>query len=133
MFLLLAAGCRRDDPEAALLATLVDVQTALEKRDAAALGGALAADFVGPEGLDADGAERMARAMFLRYRNVDVSVGPPAVAMTGGHATVKFEAMLTGGQGRILPDAVRVYSIESGWRLEGDDWRLTSIHWEPRM
>lgn len=131
--LVLLSACRRDDPEAALRAALDEVRTAIETRDAAALDAALAADFIGPEGLDAAGAERMARVSFRRYRDVGISLGPYELAMTETHATVRFDAVLTGGRGQVLPDAVRVYAVESGWRLEAGDWRLTSLHWTPRL
>jgi len=49
------------------------------------------------------------------------------------HATVAFDAALTGGSGRLLPDAARLYSVETGWRLDDGEWRLTSATWEPRL
>ncbi|AWV07247.1 nuclear transport factor 2 family protein [Marilutibacter maris] len=130
--LLVLSGCAREDPETALRSNLDTLQQALETRDAGALGDTLSAEFIGPDGMDAKAAERMAKGMFLRYRNVGVTVGPVSVGMGDGHATVGFDAVLSGGQGRILPDAARVYSVQSGWRLEGGEWRLTSIRWEPR-
>ena len=37
------------------------------------------------------------------------------------------------GSGRLLPDAARLYSVETGWRLDDGEWRLTSATWEPRL
>jgi hypothetical protein len=53
--------------------------------------------------------------------------------MQPGHATVRFEAALTGGSGNVLPDAARLYGVETGWRLDDGEWRLTSASWKPRL
>lgn len=123
-------GCSRQPPEQALRAAIDELRQAIESRDARSLDNRLADDFIGPDGMDGEGAARTARLMFLRYRNVGVTLGPADVSINDRHATVRVEAMLTGGQGRVLPDAVRVYEVESGWRLDGDKWVLTSIRWE---
>jgi hypothetical protein len=76
----------------------------------------------------------MAQAMFLRHRGIGATIaGPLQVRMQPGHASVRFEAALTGGSGGILPDAARLYSVQTGWRLQDGDWRLTSASWTPRL
>jgi len=52
--LLVAAGCAKDPPEAALRATIASMQQAAEARDAAALVESVSAEFAGPEGMDRD-------------------------------------------------------------------------------
>jgi hypothetical protein len=127
-------GCARATPERHLRDTVAILQAAIEARDAGDIRGVLADDFVGPEGLDREGAVRMAQAMFLRHRDIGVAIaGPLQVRMQPGHATVRFEAALAGGSGNILPDTARLYSVETGWRLDGGDWRLTSADWKPRL
>jgi hypothetical protein len=127
-------GCARTTPEQHLRDTVAALQAAIEARDAGDIREVLADDFVGPEGLDREGAVRMGQAMFLRHRDIGVAIaGPLQVRMQPGHATVRFEAALTGGSGSILPDAVRLYSVETGWRLDDGDWRLTSADWKPRL
>src|SRR5690606_40314229 len=75
-----------------------------------------------------------ARLAFLRHRQVGVTVaGPLQVALRERDATVSFEVALTGGSGGLLPEAARLYSVETGWRLEDGDWRLLSASWEPRL
>jgi hypothetical protein len=56
--MLVLAGCARTPPEQALRETMSGLQTAIESRDAAAVHALLADDFIGPEGLDRDGARR---------------------------------------------------------------------------
>jgi hypothetical protein len=71
--------------------------------------------------------------MFLRYRSLGVHAGPLTVEMQPGHATVRFQAALTGGDGGVLPEAARLYDVETGWRLEDGEWRLVSVAWTPRL
>ena len=70
MAAMLLAACARTPPEAALRATIGELQAAVERHDGSALQETIADDFVGPGGLDRDGARRTAQAMFLRYRDV---------------------------------------------------------------
>ena len=74
----------------------------------------------------------LAQAMFLRYRDVGVSLGPLDVDLRGEHATVRFTAALTGGAG-LLPDSAQVYDVETGWRLHDGEWRLVNAGWKPRL
>ena len=132
---LLAACGPGDPPEARLRASMDGLQAAVEAREGGKVGDFLAADFIGPQAMDREGALRMARVAFLRYRAVGVSVvGPLDVQMQGDdHARVRFDAALTGGSGALLPDAARVWSVDTGWRVEDGEWRMTSAEWEPRL
>jgi Domain of unknown function (DUF4440) len=130
---LLATACGRDPPEQRLRDSVAQLQAAIEQRDAPALQEWLADDFVGPEGLDREGARRLAVGSFLRYRQLGLATGPLDVAMRPGHATVRFTAALTGGSGRPLPEAARVYEVETGWREQDGDWRMTSVRWTAKL
>jgi hypothetical protein len=132
---LLAACGSGDPPETRLRASVDALQAAVEARAGGDVGDFLADDFIGPQAMDREGALRMARVAFLRYRSVGVSiVGPLDVEMQGGdHARVRFDAALTGGSGSLLPDAARVWSVDTGWRAEDGEWRMTSAEWEPRL
>ncbi|WP_255516261.1 nuclear transport factor 2 family protein [Luteimonas suaedae] len=123
------AGCARPLPEQALREAVDDMEEAIESRDAGALQQWLADDFIGPEGMDRAGARRLATLHFMRHDVVGVTLGPREVALHGERATVRFSAALTAGSGRLLPDAARVYQVESGWRLVDGDWRMTSLRW----
>ena len=124
-------GCARTPPEERLRQVIAASQHDLEARDAATLSGKVADDFVGPEGMDRTGLRRAAQAAFLRYRAVGVTLGPMQVDMAADsrHATVRFTAALTGGDGAVLPESARLYRVESGWRQTGDAWELTSMRW----
>ncbi|MEZ0470138.1 nuclear transport factor 2 family protein [Luteimonas sp. C3_2_a3] len=125
------AGCARPPPEQALREAVYDMEEAIESRDAGALQQWLADDFIGPEGMDRAAARRLATLHFMRHNAVGVTLGPREATLHGERATVRFSAALTAGSGRLLPDAARVYQVETGWRLVGGDWRMTSIRWTP--
>lgn len=127
------AACTRPAPEQALRDAIAQMQAAVEARDADALRERLADDFIGPEGMDRPGAQRLAQLVFLRNRTVGVTLGPLDVAMQGEGATVAFTAGLTGASGTLLPDSGQVYQVTTGWRLRGEKWELVSIDWKPRM
>ncbi|MDR7134592.1 hypothetical protein J2X06_001776 [Lysobacter niastensis] len=126
-------GCSRTAPEERLRAAMSELQASIEQRDAKELESYLAQDFVGPDGLDREGARRMAQVLFLRHRDVGVRTGPEEVTLQAGYATVRFSAALTGGAGGVLPDSAQVYDVESGWREEEGTWRLTSVRWTPKF
>ena len=127
------AGCARTPPEQALRKTIADLQAAVEERDAGAVEARLAEDFIGPEGLDKEGARRLAQVMFLRYRSTDATLGPLEITLQDQHATVRFPAALMAGAGGFLPESGQVYEVETGWRLEDDEWQLVSADWKPRL
>ncbi|MDQ3228810.1 MAG: nuclear transport factor 2 family protein [Pseudomonadota bacterium] len=129
----LFASCARTDPEKALRASVAGLQAAVGTRDTSAIEDVLAEDFVGPEGLDRQGARRMAQLMFLRHQQVAATLGPLDVTMQDEHATVRFTAALTGGAGGFLPDTGQVYDVQTGWRLQDGEWKLTSATWTPRI
>ena len=131
--LLIFAGCARTPPEQALRETVSGLQAAIEARDAVAVHALLADDFIGPEGLDRNGARRLAQAMFLRYRGVGATIGPLEIVMQDQHARVRFDAVVTGGSGALLPESGQAYAVETGWRMEGGEWRLVNAQWGAKL
>jgi ketosteroid isomerase-like protein len=129
----LSACGRSESSEQRLRATIEALDAAIEQRDSAAVSELLAEDFVGPDGLDRQGARRLAVATFMRYRDLGVTLGPLELKTTSGHATARFSAALTGGSGRMLPDAARLYEVETGWREEDGEWKMTSAQWSARL
>ena len=126
-------ACRKAPPEQRLRETVATLEAAVEGRDTGAVRQVLAGDFIGPEGLDREGATRLAQMSFLQHGTVGVALGPLDVRLQDQHATVRFSAALTGGSGAPLPDAAQLYDVETGWRLEDGEWRLTSATWTPRF
>ena len=133
MALLILLACTKTPPEQALRDTIADLQAAVEARDASAMESFLADDFVGPDGMDRDGARRMAALYLMRHDSVGATTGPLTVQMQTDHARVDFTAALTGGSGRLLPESGRVYAVRTGWRVEDGDWKMTSASWEPQL
>ena len=123
------ASCQRTLPEQRLREAVQSLQEVVQRGDAASMDDWLAEDFIGPGGLDRDGARRLAQVMHLRHRNIDVALGPMQVQLRPGHATVEFTAMLTGGSGGLLPDSGQLFNVTTGWRMDANQWRLTSAQW----
>ena len=128
------AGCAdRPPPEQRLRESMRQLQAAIDARDASAIEVQLADDFVGPESMDRAGARRLAVASFLRYRSTWVRFGKIDIQLQDGHARVRFEAALGGGAGQPLPEAAQWYSVQTGWREQAGEWRMTSAQWRPRL
>ena len=126
------AGCQRESAEEALRSDIASLQAAIESRDAGEMAAFLAEDFVGNDGLDRDGARRLAVVYFMRNASIGITPGPLDVELQGDHATVRTTVVLTGGSGGVLPDTGRIRDVTTGWRREGGDWRMTSLRWENR-
>lgn len=124
------SGCRREPPEAALRATIAELQGAIDARDAGDVAALLSDDFVGPGGMDRDATRRYAAVVLMRHRAISTTIGPLDIALQDDHARVRFTAALTGGDGGLLPDAARVREVDTGWRLESGEWRLLSATWD---
>lgn len=129
----LLAACARTPPEQALREAVAGAQAAIEARDAGDLAGLLAEDFIGPGGLDRDGARRLAALHFMRHGEVGIVAGPLDIELQEAHARVRFSAVLSGGSGRLLPDSARAWQVDTGWRLVDGDWLMTSAEWEPAL
>ena len=125
------AACARPQPEEALRQALDGIQAAIEARDAGELSEHLSDDFIGPGGLDRDGARRLAALHFMRHG--DVGPGPLDIELQDDHARVRFSAVLSGGSGRLLPDSAQAWQVDTGWRLVDGEWRMSSADWAPVM
>lgn len=128
--LMVVAACTRETPEQRLRASVASLQDAIETRDPGGVEDSLADDFIGPDGLDREGARRLAQIVFMRYRDVGVHQGPLDVRIQGEHATVAFTAVVTGGSGGLLPEQGRVHAVKTGWRLVEGEWLMTSAQWD---
>ena len=130
----LAAGCSRTPPEQAIRHQIEAMQVAVDARDAGAVDDLLADDFIGNDGLDRQGARRLAAGMFLRYRDVSAKLGPATVELRGERdAVATFTVLATGGSGGLLPDSGQVYQVETGWRIVDGEWKLLSANWKEKL
>lgn len=126
------AGCGRDDPQAALEATVQQLQDALEARDSGAVMGLLDARFRAQDEFDAEWAQKTLRLMFLRYAQVRIvavgrrsTVDPQAPHLGRTEAQV----LVAGAQG-LIPERVTPYAVQMEWRRQGQDWRLYDLRWQ---
>lgn len=133
LFVAAMAACARPQPEEALRQALDGIQAAIEARDAGELSEHLSDDFIGPGGLDRDGARRLAALHFMRHGDVGVLPGPLDIELQDDHARVRFSAVLSGGSGRLLPDSAQAWQVDTGWRLVDGEWRMSSADWAPVM
>lgn len=131
--LLALAACARTAPEEALRRDVDAMRAAVEARDAGSLADGIADDFIGPGGMDRESARRLAQVVFLRNRQVGVTLGPLDVAMREGGATVRFTAALTGGAGAMLPTSGQVYDVTTTWRQDDQAWELVTAEWTPKL
>ena len=129
---LVLAGCRKEPPEQALRNTIAAMETAAEKHDNDALFASIAEDFSGSEGMDRQAFRRYVTFTGMRSKSVGVQLGPLDVKLFDQRATVTFTAALSGGEG-LLPDRVQVYDVDTGWRLDGGEWKLISAKWKPQI
>ncbi len=129
--LLAGIGCRKTPPEEAIRAAIGQLQAAAEARDMGAVLDPVAEDFVGPQGMDRKAFRQTLALVSLRNEKIGVDLGPMEVALFGDRATASFTVATRGGSGGLLPDRAQVYRVETGWRLEGGEWKLISAKWEP--
>jgi len=128
----LLPACKRTPPEQALRQTIAKMQSAGESGDIDALMAPIAEDFSGSEGMDRKAFQRYVTFSRMGNRSVGVSLGPIDVKLYGDRATANFTAAITGGPG-MMPTQVQAYEIETGWRLEGADWKLINAKWKPKL
>lgn len=95
-------------------------------------GGAVAPlsdDFDGNAGeLDRRSLGNMVRILTLRGEHVGVTLGPVGIEHRGARMVATFTVTLTSG-GRLLPDQLGVYRVESAWRNENGKWRCYTASW----
>lgn len=127
--LLALAGCQRDSAEQRLRKDIAAMQEAVEEHRLRDAMGGVADDFAGEAGMDRAALHNLLRAQFLANARIGVSTGPLSIQVQGEDATVRFEAVLSGGDGRVLPERMQRYSVVSGWREKDGRWQLRHAQW----
>ena len=130
---LACAGCRHAAPEQALRDTIANMQQAGEEHRVSDLMNSVAEDFVGSEGMDHKQLRQYLTVIGLQNRQLGTTLGPLQIELVGDRARVAFTLAASGGAGGWLPDRAQVYDVETGWRLEGNDWKLISANWSPKL
>ncbi|WP_127999189.1 nuclear transport factor 2 family protein [Piscinibacter defluvii] len=131
LLLALPAACSRDDPQAALEATVQRLQDALEARDSAAVLALLDRGAVVQGEPGREWARRTMTLVFLRYPNVRIvaPVRRSTVDPTAPHlGLTEAQVLLVGAQG-LLPERVEPYAVRLRWQREDGQWRLLGLEW----
>ncbi|AGG88670.1 MULTISPECIES: hypothetical protein [Rhodanobacter] len=123
-------ACRRTPDEAQVRAAIASAAQAAEAGSAGDVGARLSEDFDGNAGqLDRRGLTGMIRLLALRGEHVGVSMGPVSIEPRGERMVATFTVTLTSG-GRLLPDQLGLYQVESAWRKEDGEWRCYMASWK---
>lgn len=127
------SACTREPAEKRLRQQLATMQEAIAGRDARDFMDGVAADFSGNGGMGRDALHNLLRAQVLANAGIHVATGPLDVELQGDTARVRFQAVASGGSGRLALDRAQAYTIDSGWREEGGEWKLYYARWEPKL
>ncbi len=127
----LVSACSRQTPDMRLRASVAQMHAALDERDPGDFMEHVAADFSGNGGMDRAALHNLLRAQLLANARIGATMGPLEVQLHGDHATVRFQVVLTGGNGRLLPERAGGYTVTSGWRDEDGQWRAYYADWRP--
>ena len=127
---LLLAACARTPDGDAIRANVRAMAAAAESQSKAGVLEHVADDFIGNDGeLDRAGLEQLLRARLLAGHSIGVSIGSVAIEVDGDRATARFEATVTDGSGRWLPEHRAVLQIITSWRREQREWRCYNAQW----
>lgn len=129
-FFALATACHRTPDEEAVRQAVSAAERAAEQVDAGAFADRLSQDFTGNAG-ETDRAQlaNLLRLARLRQESIHVLMGPVTVAPRGDRYVASFTVTLTSG-GRLLPEDMGVYDVQSAWRREDGEWVCYSATWK---
>lgn len=129
--LLVVTGCSREPAEQRLRDTIQAMASAAESADVGDFLNGVSVDFTGNGGqYDRRQLHALLHGVTLRHRDLGITLGPLDITMHGeDRATVKVDAILTGGSGGLLPESGRHLRLDSGWREEDGDWRCITATW----
>lgn len=120
--------------EQQIIATIRNMEAALEEPDRAAFMDSIADDFIGNHpGMDRRGIRALLIYQMNRHRQIQARLLPIDVELqseTRGSAV--FNVVVTGGSGW-LPEEGQIYTVTTGWRKEGKDWMLITAQWEAQL
>jgi hypothetical protein len=130
---LLLSGCHTTPPEQKLRNTIAAMQAAGEQHETSKVMDSVAEDFAGPDGMDRRQLQMFLVGVSMQNRELGTTIGPLDIKIIGDRATVAFTLGASGGSGGLLPDRAQVYQMETGWRMEGSDWKLISAEWKEKL
>jgi hypothetical protein len=136
---LILCACSRTPDEQRIREAIIVMQKALEAHQPKEFLAYVDADFVGTshngndEDFDRSGLANLLRVEVLRNDRVGVTLGPIDVEMQGERAMAHVVATLTGSSGGFVPEHGAIYSINSGWKKVGGNWRCYNASWEQKL
>lgn len=127
------SACRHTPDETQVREAIAAMAQAAEAGSARDLAKPLSEDFDGNAGmLDRRGLTGMVRLLALRGEQVGVMMGPVSIERRGERLLATFTVTLSSG-GKLLPDQLGVYRVESAWRNEDGTWRCYTAQWKRVM
>jgi len=130
LFALALSACRHTPDEQQVREAIAAVARAAEAGAASDVSAPLSVDFDGNAGeLDRRGLTNMVRLLALRGEHIGVAMGPVSIEHRGERMVATFTVTLTSG-GKLLPDQLGLYEVESAWRKEDGKWRCYTASWK---
>ncbi|HWX67993.1 MAG TPA: hypothetical protein VNZ27_16380 [Rhodanobacter sp.] len=130
LFALTLSACHRTPDEQQVREAIASVAQAAEAGAAGDVSAPLSDDFDGNAGeLDRRGLTNMVRLLALRGEHIGVTMGPVGIEHRGERILATFTVTLTSG-GKLLPDQLGLYQVESAWRNESGKWRCYTANWK---
>ncbi|MGH8159526.1 MAG: hypothetical protein ACREPQ_15495 [Rhodanobacter sp.] len=130
LFALALSGCRHTPDEQQVREAIAAVAQAAEAGAASDVSAPLSDDFDGNAGeLDRRGLANMVRFLALRGEHIGVTMGPVSIEHRGERMVATFTVTLTSG-GKLLPDQLGLYQVESAWRNDDGKWRCYTASWK---
>lgn len=128
---LLLGACRHPPDDEQVRQSIASAEKAAEDGSASDVGATLSEDFDGNAGeLDRRALTGMIRLLALRGEHVGVTMGPVSIEHRGERIVATFTVTLTSGAGRLLPDQLGVYQVESAWRKDRGKWLCYTATWK---
>ncbi|MEJ8568346.1 hypothetical protein [Elongatibacter sediminis] len=127
-----APGCSQQlSVEQQVIAVIRDMEARLEAVERRPFMNHVAPDFNAQDGrMNREQFNAMVLYYIHRYKRLSARLLPIQVeAGEGDTATARFRVLFTGGE-NWMPDAGRVYQVESRWRMEDGEWLLAAARWE---
>ena len=130
LFALVLSGCRHTPDEQLVREAIAAVAQAAEAGAASEVSAPLSDDFDGNAGeLDRRELTNMVRLLALRGEHIGVTMGPVSIEHRGERMVATFTVTLTSG-GKLLPDQLGLYQVESAWRKDDGKWRCYTASWK---
>ena len=126
---LVCAGCARQPDVEAIRERIGQMAGAAEARSVRDVLDGISEDFIGNGEVDRTQLANIVRAQLLGGEVVAVDVGAVEVEVRGERAIARFQATLSDGSGRWIPDRRAVLDVETGWRREDGEWICYNARW----